>query len=124
MRFRASLEDDLAALDEFAPDLAIGTTPLVQAAKARAIPALYFTNLISARPLMGVAGAGSVGQVINAALANRSRFERMRAFFDGVGEGDRSGIWSETPVPRPEFAKQFAKRLAKQAAARASTAST
>ena len=35
------------------PDLAIGTTPLVQDAKQRAIPALYFTNLISARPLMG-----------------------------------------------------------------------
>jgi chlorophyllide a reductase subunit Y len=38
---------------EFEPDLAIGTTPLVQDAKQRAIPALYFTNLISARPLMG-----------------------------------------------------------------------
>ena len=124
VKFRASLEDDLAALNEFRPDLAIGTTPLVQAAKAQAIPALYFTNLISARPLMGVAGAGSVGQVINAALANRSRFEKMTSFFEGVGEGDTSGIWSETPVPRPEFAKQFAKKLAKQAAARASTAST
>ena len=88
VKFRASLEDDLAALEEFRPDLAIGTTPLVQAAKSRAIPALYFTNLISARPLMGVAGAGSVGQVINAALANRPRFERMKSFFEGVGEGD------------------------------------
>jgi len=124
VRFRASLEDDLAAMDEFEPDLAIGTTPLVQAAKARAIPALYFTNLISARPLMGAAGAGSVAQVINAALANRPRFERMTSFFAGVGEGDTSGIWSKTPVPRPEYAAQFAKKLAKQAAARASTAST
>jgi hypothetical protein len=37
---------------EFQPDLAIGTTPVVQAAKQASIPSLYFTNLISARPLM------------------------------------------------------------------------
>jgi chlorophyllide a reductase subunit Y len=50
VQFRASLEQDLAAMAEFQPDLAIGTTPVVQAAKALSIPALYFTNLISARP--------------------------------------------------------------------------
>jgi chlorophyllide a reductase subunit Y len=37
-QFRASLEQDLAAMDEFKPDLAIGTTPVVQKAKERAIP--------------------------------------------------------------------------------------
>ena len=37
--------------------LAIGTTPVVQKAKQLTIPALYFTNLISARPLFGPAGA-------------------------------------------------------------------
>ena len=68
MRYRASLEQDLAAVEEFEPDLAIGTTPVVQQAKERRFPALYFTNLISARPLMGRAGAGSLAQVINAAL--------------------------------------------------------
>ena len=62
VQYRASLEHDLAALAEFKPDLAIGTTPVVQKAKQQAIPALYFTNLISARPLMGVAGAGSLAQ--------------------------------------------------------------
>ncbi|MCZ8097802.1 MAG: chlorophyllide a reductase subunit Y [Burkholderiales bacterium] len=60
VQFRASLEQDLAAMHEFKPDLAIGTTPVVQAAKQRSTPALYFTNLISARPLMGPAGAGSL----------------------------------------------------------------
>lgn len=82
VRYRATLEDDLAAVDEFRPDLAIGTTPVVQKAKESAIPALYFTNLISARPLMGPAGAGSLAQVVNTAIANKSRFERMRAFFE------------------------------------------
>lgn len=122
VKFRASLEDDLAAMDHFEPDLAIGTTPLVQAAKTKGVPALYFTNLISARPLMGAAGAGSVAQVINAALANRERFGKMQAFFEGVGEGDSSGIWTDVPKERPEFKAQFAKKLAKNKAAKSSTA--
>ena len=97
VRFRASLEDDLAAFEAFAPDLAIGTTPVVQAAKERGVPALYFTNLISARPLMGVAGAGSLARVVNGALANRDRFAAMRGFFEGVGSGHAAGIWQEVP---------------------------
>ena len=104
LRFRASLEQDLAAMEAFEPDLAIGTTPVVQKAKARATPALYFTNLISARPLMGPAGAGSLAQVINAALAGKARFDAMRGFFAGVGEGDAAGIWRGVP-PEPPAAK-------------------
>jgi len=100
VQFRASLEQDLAAVKSLDPDLAIGTTPVVQAAKERQIPALYFTNLISARPLMGPAGAGSLAQVINAALANKERFVAMRAFFEGVGEGETSGVWQQMPVKR------------------------
>jgi len=117
VQFRASLEQDLAAFHEFGPDLAIGTTPVVQHVKERNKPALYFTNLISARPLMGVAGAGSLAQVVNAALANQDRFDKMNAFFEGVGTGHASGIWSETPKDRPEFKAKFAKAAA---AARAS----
>ena len=49
------------------------------------IPALYFTNLISARPLMGPAGAGSLAQVVNAAMAQQQRFDTMRDFFEDVG---------------------------------------
>ena len=97
VRFRATLEDDVAAMDEYAPDLAIGTTPVVQAAKSRAIPGLYFTNLISARPLMGAAGAGSVAATVNAAIGNRARFTEMREFFSGVGEGFTAGVWRDTP---------------------------
>ena len=113
VQYRASLEQDLAALDEFTPDLAIGTTPVVQQAKQRAIPALYFTNLISARPLMGPAGAGSLAQVVNAALGNKARFERMREFFEGVGTGDAAGVWQGTPKPRPEFRAQQLKQIAR-----------
>ena len=97
VQYRASLEQDLAAMREFKPDLAIGTTPVVQAAKEATIPALYFTNLISARPLMGPAGAGSLATVVNAALANKGRFAQMQEFFSGVGEGYTAGIWQDTP---------------------------
>jgi chlorophyllide a reductase subunit Y len=120
VRYRASLEQDLAALEEHAPELAIGTTPLVQQAKAKAIPALYFTNLISARPLLGPAGAGSLGQVVNAALASKPRFDEMRTFFAGVGVGHAAGIWESVPQDRPEFREQYARRLAKQAKQRKS----
>ncbi len=121
VRFRASLEDDIAAMSEFEPDLAIGTTPVVQKAKERAIPALYFTNLISARPLMGPAGAGSLAQVVNAALANRSRFEEMREFFEGVGSEHAAGVWEEVPADRPEFRERYRRQMEKLAK-RATTA--
>ena len=112
VNYRATLEEDIAAVEEFGPDLAIGTTPVVQHAKQRATPALYFTNLISARPLMGPAGAGSLAQVVNAALGNKARFDRMRDFFEGVGADDNAGIWQETPVDRPQFKKKFAAQTA------------
>jgi 3,8-divinyl chlorophyllide a/chlorophyllide a reductase subunit Y len=100
IRYRASLEDDLYALESLKPDLAIGTTPVVQRAKERGTPALYFTNLISARPLMGAAGAGSLATVINAALGNKARFDAMRDFFEGVGTGHAAGVWREVPQRR------------------------
>ncbi len=115
VQYRASLEQDLAAMREFQPDLAIGTTPLVQAAKESRIPALYFTNLISARPLMGPAGAGSLAAVINSALGNRDRFLQMDEFFgaSGVGTGDRAGVWEDTPKERPEFRANFRRQVIK-----------
>lgn len=115
VQFRASLEQDLAALKEFSPDLAIGTTPVVQKAKEQATPALYFTNLISARPLMGPAGAGSLAQVVNAAISGKHRFDDMRAFFEGVGSGDTAGIWEGQPKIHTEFRKHQTRKLAAQA---------
>jgi chlorophyllide a reductase subunit Y len=117
VKFRASLEDDLAAMEAFAPDLAIGTTPVVQKAKAAGIPGLYFTNLISARPLMGPAGAGSLAQVVNAAIAGREKMAGMKAFFEGVGEGDTAGIWEGAPNLRPDYRAIHQKKLDKAAKA-------
>ncbi len=118
VQYRASLEQDLAAVREFKPDLAIGTTPVVQKAKELAIPSLYFTNLISARPLMGPAGAGSLAQVVNAALGNQHRFDEMTAFFEGVGTGHTAGVWQSDPVDHPQFRERYKLQLAKLAAKR------
>jgi chlorophyllide a reductase subunit Y len=119
VQYRASLEQDIAAVHEFRPDLAIGTTPVVQAAKEAAIPALYFTNLISARPLMGPAGAGSLAQVVNAAMGNKDRFDRMRGFFEGVGSAHAAGVWESgegaagVPKDRPEFKAETRRQVIK-----------
>jgi chlorophyllide a reductase subunit Y len=120
VQFRASLEQDLAAIAEYQPDLAIGTTPVVQYAKAQSTPSLYFTNLISARPLMGPAGAGSLATVINAAIGNKARFTQMKDFFGTVGEGHSSGVWEPAngiPTDRPEFKadqRRQAEKMAKK----------
>ncbi len=117
VKYRASLEDDLSAMEGIKPDLAIGTTPVVQRAKELGVPSLYFTNLISARPLMGPAGAGSLAEVVNAAIGNRGRMATMRAFFEGQGHGDTAGIWEGDPNLRPDFRAQHQKKLDKQARA-------
>lgn len=119
VKYRASLEDDCAAMEAIKPDLAIGTTPVVQKAKQLGLPALYFTNLISARPLMGPAGAGSLAQVVNAAIGNKTRMDTMRAFFEGVGEGDTAGIWEREPNLQPNFRAVRQKKLANKAKAEA-----
>jgi chlorophyllide a reductase subunit Y len=117
VKFRASLEDDCAAMEAIRPDLAIGTTPVVQKGKELGIPSLYFTNLISARPLMGAAGAGSLAQVINAAMGNKARMDHMRSFFEGVGQGDAGGIWAGKPNLQPNFRAVNLKKLEKKARA-------
>ena len=118
VQFRASLEQDLAAMHEWKPDLAIGTTPVVQAAKELSIPALYFTNLISARPLMGPAGAGALATVVNAAIGNKARFIQMKEFFGDVGTGHSAGVWEGAnglPQERLEFKAETRRLLEKQA---------
>jgi len=113
VQFRASLEHDLAAMREYQPQLAIGTTPVVQKAKELSIPSLYYTNLISARPLMGIAGAGSLVQVVQAAIGNQSRFDQMKNFFGDVGMSHNAGVWEGVPVDRPEFKKETKRQMEK-----------
>ena len=117
VQFRASLEDDCAAMEAVQPDLAIGTTPVVQKGKELGIPSLYFTNLISARPLFGPAGAGSLGQ------GGQCRHRQQRpdgadaGLFRRVRPWDTAGIWEGAPNLRPDFREAHQKKLEKRARA-------
>jgi chlorophyllide a reductase subunit Y len=118
VQYRASLEQDVAAMRDVRPDLAVGTTPLVQQAKELGIPALYFTNMVSARPLFGPAGAGALAGIVAAQTRGRERFARMVSFFDTVGTGDATGYgWQGVPKTPPGAADRARKaKLARQAA--------
>ena len=49
---------------------------------------------------MGVAGAGSLAEVINTAVAGKERFQNMESFFAGVGSGPTTGIWTSQIIDR------------------------
>ena len=118
VQYRASLEQDIAAMKEARPDLALGTTPLVQKAKEMGTPALYFTNMISARPLFGPAGAASMAGIVAAQTNGRERFSRMVSFFEGVGTPDGAGYgFRDKPSDPPGFRDRQRKLRAAKAKA-------
>jgi len=102
VQYRASLEQDMAAMRAVRPDLVFGTTPLVQKAKESGIPAVYFTNIVSARPLFGASGATALAEIVTTQLRGRERLTRMMSFFDAVGRDEASGYgWTEVPKAPP-----------------------
>ncbi len=118
VQYRASLEQDISAMREVRPDLAIGTTPLVQKAKEAGIPSLYFTNMVSARPLFGLPGIAAMAALIRTQTAGAERFSRMVSFFSGVGSGDNAGYgFGGVPVAHPAAKERFRKQ--REARARA-----
>ncbi len=121
VQYRASLEQDVAAMREVKPDLAVGTTPLVQQAKALGIPALYFTNMVSARPLFGPMGAAALAGIVAAQIKGRERFGRMVSFFDTVGVGETAG-YGGTVIPRDPPGAKDRYRRAREAKAKANQA--
>ncbi|MEI8031956.1 MAG: chlorophyllide a reductase subunit Y [Chlorobiaceae bacterium] len=84
IRYRKYLEEDMQAVIEHKPDLVIGTTSLDSFAKERGIPAIYYTNNISARPLFFAAGAATVLGMISGLLSRKALFQEMKEYFEGV----------------------------------------
>ncbi len=82
IRYRKYLEEDMDAVERYAPDLVIGTTSLDSFAKERGIPAIYYTNNISARPLFFAAGAATVLGMISGLLARKDAFRKMKEYFE------------------------------------------
>lgn len=81
--YQKTLEQDVRALDVYKPDLVLGTTPLSAEAKKRGIPAMYYTNMLSVRPLFLSAGLAGTIQLIAEALERAPRYAWMREFFAG-----------------------------------------
>ena len=99
VQYRASLEQDIAAFEEFGPDLASVQPRSCKKRRAGYTGALLHESDFG-EAAFGAAGAGSLAQVINAAIANKPRFDQMKEFFSGVGEGYAAGVWEDTPRDR------------------------
>jgi len=82
IRYRKYLEEDMQAVLDYEPDLVIGTTSLDSLVKERGIPAIYYTNNISARPLFFAAGAATVLGMISGLLGKKEVFQKMKAYFE------------------------------------------
>jgi chlorophyllide a reductase subunit Y len=79
--YRKTLEDDVAAIDQYKPDLVFGTTPLASVAKERGIPALYFTNQLASRPFFLSGGMAATLGFIRQTLERNTHYQWMQAFF-------------------------------------------
>lgn len=80
--YRKSLEEDVAALDTYSPDLVLGTTPFCSIAKERGIPAMYFTNQLASRPFFLSVGMAATIGFIAQTLNNQDRYQWMHDFFE------------------------------------------
>jgi chlorophyllide a reductase subunit Y len=90
--YQKALEQDIRALDAYKPDLVLGTTPLSAEAKARGIPGMYYTNMLSVRPLFLGAGLAGTIQLISEALNRAPRYEWMREFFEGERHTEAANV--------------------------------
>jgi chlorophyllide a reductase subunit Y len=82
IRYRKYLEEDEEAVLHYQPDLVIGTTALDSFAKERGIPAIYYTNNISSRPIFFASGAASVLGMIAGLIAKKDVYRKMKEYFE------------------------------------------
>jgi chlorophyllide a reductase subunit Y len=82
LRYRKTLEEDRRAILKYKPDLVVGTTSLDSYVKELGIPAVYYTNIISSRPIYFAQGASIMLDLIQSLMAKKSAFEKMKQFFE------------------------------------------
>lgn len=83
--YRKAIEDDQAAMKHWNFDLVIGTTTLAAYAKERGIPSVYYTNILSVRPLFLAGGMIASLSFVRELLNRRPLYERMVEFFAADG---------------------------------------
>lgn len=79
--YRKAIEDDKAAMAHWSFDLVIGTTTLAAHAKELGIPSVYYTNILSVRPLFLAGGMIASLSFVRDLLSRRPLYERMVDFF-------------------------------------------
>jgi chlorophyllide a reductase subunit Y len=79
--YRKAIEDDKAAMEHWKFDLVIGTTTLAAHAKELGIPSVYYTNMLSVRPLFLAGGMIASLSFVRELLGRRPLYERMVDFF-------------------------------------------
>lgn len=79
--YRKALEDDQQAMDHWDFDLIIGTTTVAAAAKERGIPSVYYTNMISVRPLFMSGGMIASISMAQDLINRKPIYTQMLDFF-------------------------------------------
>ncbi|MBC9786356.1 chlorophyllide a reductase subunit Y [Heliobacterium chlorum] len=81
VKFRKSAADDLVAVKKYKPDIALAATDVAAMGKELGSASVYFTNLISARPLFLAHGAENILGLMHHLLKSRNSLNRVREFF-------------------------------------------
>jgi chlorophyllide a reductase subunit Y len=79
--FRKRHEDDLEAIKEHKPDIVFGSSNLEAVAKRLGIPSVYYTNIVSARPILLSAGVRPLVEQVKLILSQQKIYASMRDFF-------------------------------------------
>jgi 3,8-divinyl chlorophyllide a/chlorophyllide a reductase subunit Y len=79
--FRKRHEDDLEAIKEHKPDVVFGSSNLEAVAKRLGIPSVYYTNIVSARPILLSAGVRPLVEQVKLILSQQKIYANMRDFF-------------------------------------------
>lgn len=82
LRYRKYLEEDRRAVLKYKPNLVVGTTSLDSYVKELGIPAVYYTNIISSRPIYFAQGANVMLDLIQSLIRKQPSFEKIKRFFD------------------------------------------